>query len=192
MLTMARSPGGPLSSCAPGRHRPWNKDGKQLPPVHHASVGVEVKFQRLRCAVAVGRRTRLRYRRIPRFEMSSGRSPRGGWLSWSGRPAPGPSETPPLAAQRYADALELGDDRVRLPSLTPECSARPESGGWSRDPSCEAAASCWRRGRRTRAGAHRGVGGGRRAVRRWRTPDAGRIGVAFASWPNSKTGCAQT
>lgn len=25
-------------------HRPWNKDGKQLPLVHHASVGVEVKF----------------------------------------------------------------------------------------------------------------------------------------------------
>lgn len=24
--------------------RPWNSDGKQLPPVHHASVGVEVKF----------------------------------------------------------------------------------------------------------------------------------------------------
>ncbi|TNM36643.1 DUF541 domain-containing protein [Nocardioides albidus] len=25
--------------------RPWNKDGKQLPLVHHASVGVEVKFR---------------------------------------------------------------------------------------------------------------------------------------------------
>ncbi len=26
-------------------NRPWNQDGKQLPPVHHASVGVQVKFQ---------------------------------------------------------------------------------------------------------------------------------------------------
>jgi uncharacterized protein YggE len=26
-------------------NRPWNKDGKVLPPVHHASVGVEVKFR---------------------------------------------------------------------------------------------------------------------------------------------------
>lgn len=25
--------------------RPWNKDGRQLPLVHHASVGVEVKFR---------------------------------------------------------------------------------------------------------------------------------------------------
>jgi hypothetical protein len=25
--------------------RPWNKDGKQLPPVHHASVGIDVKFR---------------------------------------------------------------------------------------------------------------------------------------------------
>lgn len=25
-------------------HRPWHKDGKQLPLVHHAAVGVEVKF----------------------------------------------------------------------------------------------------------------------------------------------------
>ena len=25
--------------------RPWNQDGKQLPLVHHASVGVEVKFR---------------------------------------------------------------------------------------------------------------------------------------------------
>jgi uncharacterized protein len=25
--------------------RPWNKDGKQLPLVHHASVGIEVKFR---------------------------------------------------------------------------------------------------------------------------------------------------
>ncbi|WP_183099422.1 SIMPL domain-containing protein [Nocardioides pelophilus] len=26
-------------------NRPWNKDGKQLPLVHHASVGIEVKFR---------------------------------------------------------------------------------------------------------------------------------------------------
>lgn len=26
-------------------HRPWHKDGKQLPLVHHASVGIEVKFR---------------------------------------------------------------------------------------------------------------------------------------------------
>jgi uncharacterized protein YggE len=26
-------------------HRPWNQDGKQLPLVHHASVGIEVKFR---------------------------------------------------------------------------------------------------------------------------------------------------
>ena len=26
-------------------NRPWNKDGKLLPPVHHASVGMEVKFR---------------------------------------------------------------------------------------------------------------------------------------------------
>ena len=26
-------------------NRPWNKDGKQLPLVHHASVGLEVKFR---------------------------------------------------------------------------------------------------------------------------------------------------
>ncbi|MEV4999578.1 SIMPL domain-containing protein [Nocardioides sp. LML1-1-1.1] len=32
--------------------RPWNQDGKQLPLVHHASVGVEVKF---RDFVALGR-----------------------------------------------------------------------------------------------------------------------------------------
>ncbi len=28
-------------------NRPWNKDGKLLPPVHHASVGVKVKFRDL-------------------------------------------------------------------------------------------------------------------------------------------------
>jgi hypothetical protein len=26
-------------------NRPWNQDGKQLPPVHHASVDLEVKFR---------------------------------------------------------------------------------------------------------------------------------------------------
>ena len=26
-------------------HRPWNQEGKQLPLVHHASVGIEVKFR---------------------------------------------------------------------------------------------------------------------------------------------------
>lgn len=25
-------------------HRPWNKDGVQMPPVHHAAVNLEVKF----------------------------------------------------------------------------------------------------------------------------------------------------
>ena len=25
--------------------RPWNSDGIQMPPVHHASVGIEVKFR---------------------------------------------------------------------------------------------------------------------------------------------------
>ena len=38
--------------------RPWNQDGKQLPPVHHASVGVEEKFRDFRRAVALGRRAR--------------------------------------------------------------------------------------------------------------------------------------
>ncbi|MBM0125028.1 SIMPL domain-containing protein [Pimelobacter simplex] len=36
--------------------RPWNKDGKQLPLVHHASVGVQVKFRDFaRLATWVGR-----------------------------------------------------------------------------------------------------------------------------------------
>lgn len=36
--------------------RPWNKDGKQLPLVHHASVGVQVKFRDFgRLASWVGR-----------------------------------------------------------------------------------------------------------------------------------------
>ncbi|MBM7518898.1 SIMPL domain-containing protein [Nocardioides nitrophenolicus] len=36
--------------------RPWNKDGKQLPLVHHASVGVRVKFRDFaRLATWVGR-----------------------------------------------------------------------------------------------------------------------------------------
>ena len=49
----------------------------------------------------------------------------------------------------------------------------------------------WRSaGRGARAAAHRGVGGGRRALRcRDRLT---RPGVAFASWRNSKTGCVQT
>lgn len=41
---------GPVTWWATGHvrtwaHRPWNKDGKQLPLVHHASVSVEVKFR---------------------------------------------------------------------------------------------------------------------------------------------------
>ena len=38
--------------------RQWNGDGKQLPLVHHASVGVEEKFRDFRRAVALGRRAR--------------------------------------------------------------------------------------------------------------------------------------
>ena len=44
-----RPESGPVTWLSSGRvrtwaHRPWNKDGKQLPVVHHASQGITVKF----------------------------------------------------------------------------------------------------------------------------------------------------
>ncbi len=63
-----------------------------------------------------------------------------------------------------------------------EWAPRPCTCGWRRQVRV-------RRGRRIRAGTHRGVGDGRRAVRSAATAAAQR---RFASWRNSRTGCART
>ena len=119
--------------------RPWNKDGMQLPLVHHASVDIEVKF---RDFAALSRWVGQHVANTDGFRVvstSSGRSPRSGARSCRGRPAPGRSKTPSCA--RSSMPTRSGSARsVRSPSPTPECWARlrPEGGasrrlcGWRR------------------------------------------------------------
>ena len=45
LLGRLRAGGGGAEQLRTWSNRPWNSDGKQLPLVHHASVGIEVKFR---------------------------------------------------------------------------------------------------------------------------------------------------
>ena len=53
-------------------NRPWNKDGRQLPLVHHVSVGVKVEFADFTALSAVGGRACRGHRRVPGVQRSNG------------------------------------------------------------------------------------------------------------------------
>ncbi|HYG93529.1 MAG TPA: SIMPL domain-containing protein [Nocardioides sp.] len=88
-------------------NRPWNKDGVQLPLVHHASVGVEVKFSDFAALSQwVGRHAK----ETPGFSLS-----RVAWALTEGRRKELERTVRTRAvqdaarrAQEYADALGLG------------------------------------------------------------------------------------
>ena len=147
-------------------NRPWNKDGKQLPLVHHASVGIEVKF---RDFSALSRWVGQHVANTDGFRVSHVE-----WALTSKRRTEllrqvrtRAVEDAVLRAQQYADALGLGKIRPvaiadagmlgREPASGRRCRGRPPAGSRG---------ARRRRGGRTGTGAHRGVGGGRRAVRR--------------------------
>ena len=88
-------------------NRPWNKDGKQLPLVHHASVGVQVKFL---TSTALSRWVAEHVANTEGFSMS-----RVEWALTSKRRNELTQEVQTRAvrdaaarAQHYADALGLG------------------------------------------------------------------------------------
>src|SRR6476659_9476899 len=156
-------------------NRPWKKDGKQLPLVHHASVDLEVKF---RDFSALSRWVGEHVANTEGFRVAR--------VEWA------------LTAKRR-EALEK-DVRARA-AIRGRARARPDSAGrdrrcrdarhptGKRSPGGPHAGGRRRRsaGSRTRPRAHRGLGCGRRALR---SRDlVTRPGVAFASWPNSKTSC---
>ena len=91
-------------------HRPWNKDGRLLPPVHHASVGVEVKFSDF---AVLSRWVGEHVSNTDGFRVSNVE-----WALTERRLAQlvGEARTQAVRdaafkAQRYANALELGDIR---------------------------------------------------------------------------------
>ena len=146
--------------------RPWNKDGVQLPLVHHASVGIEVKF---RDFAALSRWVGQHVANTDGFRVSHVEwaltSKRRTELQRQARTRA--VEDAVIRAQQYADALGLGKIRPvaiadagmlgaacipRAVAEPPTCARRRGVGGVP--------------GRRTAAGGHRGIGGGRRAVRR--------------------------
>ena len=170
--------------------RPWNKDGKQLPLVHHASVGYRGEVPRLRRSVALGRPTRREHRRIPDFTRRVGAHLETADGAADGRSAPGPSKTP--SSVRSSMPMHSNSARsIRSPSPTPECWLRARTRrAVSEPPTCaqpdrpQAArrSNCCRSTSRYRRRSTRGSLAG--------TPTA--PGVAFASWRNSRTGFVQT
>ena len=170
-------------------NRPWNKDGKQLPLVHHASVGVEVKFRDF-AALSRWVGSTSPTPTDSGFHTSSGRSPRSGARSCCGGPHPGRRRRrhPCAAVCRRARARQDPSGRHRRRR---NARRAPASGGrsWGRLPamppqllaarrtsnSCRSTSRCRRRSTRGSSA---------------RTPRT--HGVAFASWRNSKTGCVQT
>ncbi len=168
-------------------NRPWNKDGKRLPLVHHASVDFEVKF---RDFSALSRWVGEHVANTEGFRVA-----RIEWALTAKRREALQKEVRTRAvldavtrAQEYADALGLGQVRPVAIADAGMLGTRTESG-----PLGGLHAGRGRRrsaGRRARARAHRGIGGGRRALRcRDRVT---RPGVAFAAWRNSKPGCVPT
>ena len=168
-------------------NRPWHKDGKQLPLIHHASVGLEVKF---RDFSALSRWVGEHVANTEGFRVAHVE-----WALTAKRREALEKEVRTRAvrdavtrAQAYADALGLGQVRPVAIADAGMLGTRTESGHSTAY--MRAAAVGGGAGRRARAGAHRGVGRGRRALRcRDRVT---RPGVAFASWRNSKTGCVPT
>jgi uncharacterized protein len=110
--------------------RPWNKDGIQLPPVHHASVGVEVKF---RDFAALSRWVGQHVASTDGFRVGDVEwaltSKRRTELQRQARTRA--VEDAVIRAQQYADALGLG--RIRPVAIADAgmlgSNLHPESGG---------------------------------------------------------------
>ncbi len=139
----------------------------QLPLVHHASVGIEVKF---RDFAALSRWVGQHVANTDGFRVSHVE-----WALTSKRRTElqrqvrtRAVEDAVLRAQQYADALGLGKIRPVAIADAGMLGASLHPGGRcrSRPPARGARLPAGGAGRRTAAGAHRGVGGGRRAVRR--------------------------
>lgn len=87
-------------------HRPWHKEGKQLPLVHHASVGIEVKF---RDFAALTRWVGAHVERTDGFSLES-----VDWALTAGKQELAREvrsravRDAAARAQEYADALDLG------------------------------------------------------------------------------------
>jgi uncharacterized protein len=109
-------------------HRPWNKDGKLLPPVHHASVRVEVKFSDF---AALSRWVGEHVSSTDGFRVAHVE-----WALTERRRAQLVGEARTRAvrdaafkAQRYADALELGDIRPVAIADAGMLGTHPDSAG---------------------------------------------------------------
>jgi uncharacterized protein len=108
-------------------NRPWNKDGKQLPLVHHASVDFEVKF---RDFSALSRWVGEHVANTEGFRVT-----RVEWALTEKRREALPQDVRARAvrdavtrAQEYADALGLGQIRPVAIADAGMLGARPESG----------------------------------------------------------------
>ena len=168
-------------------NRPWNDKGKQLPLVHHASVGVEVKF---RDFTALSRWVGQHIAEMEGFSLSEVK-----WALTVKRREKLLADVRTRAvrdavtrAQQYADALGLGKVEPVALADAGMLNTRPE-GGAARPRTCGWGAAGRRRGRRIGTGTHRGVGNGRRAIRR-RPRRQRSVGLRHGG--NSRTGCAQT
>ena len=144
--------------------RPWNKDGVQLPLVHHASVDIEVKF---RDFASLSRWVGQHVANTEGFRVSHVE-----WALTSKRRTEMQRqartravEDAVLRAQQYADALGLGKIRpvaIADAGMLGAGILRKAVGAYMRGAMAVGGVT----GSRTDTGGHRGVGDGRRAVRR--------------------------
>ena len=110
-------------------NRPWNDKGKQLPLVHHASVGVEVKFRDFTALSRWVGQHIAEHRGLQRCRRSTGRSRPSGARSSSAEVRTRAVRDAVTRAQQYADALGLGKSRTCGSRRRRECSTvGPDSG----------------------------------------------------------------
>ena len=170
-------------------NRPWNKDGKQLPLVHHASVGIEVKFRDFSALSHwVGQHVaNTDGFRVSHVEWALTSKQRAELLRQVRTRA---VEDAVLRAQQYADALGLG--KIRPVAIADagmlSASLHPEGGVGAAHLRAAAAAAGARRSNWYRSTSRCR----RRSTRGSSARTSEDHGVAFASWRNSKTGCVQT
>ena len=171
-------------------NRPWNDEGKQLPLVHHASVGVEVKFRDFTALSRwVGQHIAdMEGFRVSRVEWALTAKQREMLLADVRTRAVRDAVT---RAQQYADALGLGTIEPVAIADAGMLNTRPESGPEAAHMLMAAPGAGAASGRRTRAQAHRGVGNGRRAVRSAAHRRRHGVGLRHGE-QNSRTGCART
>ena len=107
--------------------RPWNQDGKQLPLVHHASVGVEVKFRDFTALSrwAGGHIANTEGFRVSNVEWSLTVKRREKLLKEARTRAVHDAVT---RAQQYADALGVGGIRPVAVADAGMLGSRPEDG----------------------------------------------------------------